>query len=121
MGCREAPGRPEDSHGTRSVLQCVSGDPLLGVTRDGDKGFEVIETKRIPIAPGAGLILERSREGRCEERTMSSRGAVQRAGSASFNSEATTVGIDGTAGAVGTPGAEGRAKLVYLVCLVGQI
>ena len=48
----------------------MSGDPLLGITRDGDKGFEVIETERGPIAPRAGLILERPREGRCEERTL---------------------------------------------------
>ena len=43
---------------------------------------------------------------RCQG-AMRSRGAVQQAGSASFNSEAAAVGIRGTAGAVGTPGAEG--------------
>jgi hypothetical protein len=46
----------------------MSGNPLLGVTRDGDKRFEVIETERSPIAPGPGMILERPREGRREER-----------------------------------------------------
>jgi hypothetical protein len=35
----------------------MSGNPLLGVTRHGDKGFEVIETNRGPIAPRPGLIL----------------------------------------------------------------
>jgi hypothetical protein len=38
--------------------------------RDGDKGFEVIETERSPIVPRPGLILEWAREGRCEERTI---------------------------------------------------
>ena len=53
-----------------SSFEGVSGDPLLGVAREGDKGFEVIETERCPIAPRSGLILERAREGRCEERTL---------------------------------------------------
>ena len=34
----------------------MSGNPLLGITRDGDKGLKVIQTERGPIAPGAGLI-----------------------------------------------------------------
>jgi hypothetical protein len=51
-------------------LHGVSGDPLLGLPRDGDKGFEVIETKRYSIAPRSGLILERPREGRREERSF---------------------------------------------------
>jgi hypothetical protein len=37
----------------------LSGDPLLGVTRDGDKGLKVIQTERGPITPRAGLILDR--------------------------------------------------------------
>ena len=48
----------------------MSGDPLLGLTGHADKGFEVIETERRPIAPDPGLIFERPREGRCEERTL---------------------------------------------------
>jgi hypothetical protein len=52
------------------MLQGVSGDPLLGLTRKADKGFEVIETERSPVAPRSGLILERPGEGRCEERTL---------------------------------------------------
>jgi hypothetical protein len=52
------------------MLQDVSGDPLLGLTRNADKGLKVIETERGPIAPLPGLILERPREGRCEERTL---------------------------------------------------
>ena len=48
----------------------LSGNPLLGVTGDGDKRFEVIETERGAIAPGAGLILERTGEGRREERAL---------------------------------------------------
>ena len=38
--------------------------------RDVDKGFDVIETERGAITPRPGLILERPREGRCEERTL---------------------------------------------------
>ena len=48
----------------------MSGNPLLGVTRDGDKGLKVIETERGPMAPCSGLILERPGEGRCEEWTL---------------------------------------------------
>ena len=48
----------------------MSGNPLMCLTRDSDKGFEVIETERSPVAPCAGLILERAREGRCEERSL---------------------------------------------------
>ena len=48
----------------------MSGYPLLGITHDSDKGFEVIETERSPIAPCAGLILERAGEGRREEGTL---------------------------------------------------
>ncbi len=48
----------------------MRGDPVLGVTRDPEKGFEVIETGRSPIAPRAGLVLERTGERRCEERTL---------------------------------------------------
>lgn len=54
----------EASYGTRSVLQRVSGDPFLGVTCHGEQGFKVIETERSPIAPRAGLVLERAGEGR---------------------------------------------------------
>lgn len=36
-----------------SVFEGVSGNPRLGVTRDGDKGFEVIETERSPVAQSA--------------------------------------------------------------------
>ena len=36
----------------------MSGDPLLGVMRDGDKGSTFIETEGGPIAPRSGLILE---------------------------------------------------------------
>jgi len=49
-----------------SALQDMIGDPLLGLVRDDEQGFEVIETERCPSAPRAGLILERAREGRCE-------------------------------------------------------
>ena len=52
------------------MLRGVSGNPLICLTRDCNKGFEVIETERSPVAPGPGLILERAREGRCEERTL---------------------------------------------------
>jgi hypothetical protein len=36
----------------------------------GDERLKVAETERGAIAPLAGLILERPREGRCEERTL---------------------------------------------------
>ena len=36
----------------------MSGNPLLDLTRDVDKGFEIIKTGRSPIAPRPGLILE---------------------------------------------------------------
>ena len=48
----------------------MSGNPLLRLTRDGDKGLKVTETKRSPIAPRARPILERPREGRREERAL---------------------------------------------------
>lgn len=53
-----------------STFEHMSGNPLLGLTRDGDKGFEVIETEQSPIAPLSGLILERPRESRREEQTL---------------------------------------------------
>jgi len=67
---REVPGRLEAPHGRHSALQGVSGDPLLGLTHDSEKCRKVIETKRCPIVPRPGLIFERPREGRCEERTL---------------------------------------------------
>lgn len=48
----------------------VSGDPLLGLTRDGEQGLKVVETEGCPIAPSAGLILEWPGEGRRKERTL---------------------------------------------------
>jgi hypothetical protein len=48
----------------------VSGNPLLGLTRDVDKGFEIIKTGRSPIAPRPGLILEWAGERRDEEGTL---------------------------------------------------
>ena len=35
----------------------MSGDPLLGIIREIDERFEVIETERSLVAPCAGLIL----------------------------------------------------------------
>ncbi len=45
----------------------MSGDPLLRLKGDSHDGFEVIETERGAIAPGAGVIFERSGKGCCEE------------------------------------------------------
>ena len=42
---------------TCSTFEHVSGQPLLGLTRDGEKGLKVIQTERGPIAPRSGLIL----------------------------------------------------------------
>ncbi|HJS67442.1 MAG TPA: tyrosine-type recombinase/integrase [Nitrospiraceae bacterium] len=54
-----------------STFEHVSGgDPLLGLTRDGDKRLKVIETERDPIAPRPGLIPEWAGEGRCEKRPL---------------------------------------------------
>ena len=53
-----------------SGLEVVSGNPLLGVTRDGDKRLKVIQTERGSIASRPGLILEWAGEGRREERTF---------------------------------------------------
>ena len=44
----------------------MSGDPLLGLVHNSDKGLKVIETEGSPIAPRAGLILEWAGEGRCD-------------------------------------------------------
>ena len=52
------------------MLQGVSGDPLLGFTRDSEKSLKVIETERSPIARRPGLIFERPRKSRREERTL---------------------------------------------------
>ena len=41
-----------------SGLEGMSGNPLLGLTRDGEQGLKVIETERSPVAPRSGLILE---------------------------------------------------------------
>ena len=48
----------------------MSGNPLLGLTRDSEKCLKVIETERGPIAPFPGLILEWAGESRREERTL---------------------------------------------------
>lgn len=48
----------------------MSGDPLLGLKGNVHERFEVIKTERGAVAPGAGLILERARKGRREERTI---------------------------------------------------
>jgi hypothetical protein len=31
-------------------VEGVSGDPLVGLVRDGERSFEVIETERSPVA-----------------------------------------------------------------------
>ena len=51
-------------------LEDMSGYPLLGLTGHVDKGFDVIETERSPVAPFPGLIFERAGEGRREERSL---------------------------------------------------
>jgi hypothetical protein len=53
-----------------SEFEGVSGNPLLGLTRDSEKRLKVIETKRGSIAPFPRLILEWAGEGRREERTF---------------------------------------------------
>jgi hypothetical protein len=45
MGRREASGWPETSQRDSSMLQGVSGDPLLGLTRHAHKRLKVIETE----------------------------------------------------------------------------
>ena len=53
-----------------STFEGVSGNPLLGLTRDSEKRLKVIETKRGSIAAFLRLILEWAGEGRREERTF---------------------------------------------------
>jgi len=48
----------------------MSLNPLLRSKRDVDQGLEVVETERGAVAPFTGLILERPRESRCEERAF---------------------------------------------------
>jgi len=45
-----------------STFEHVSGNPLFGVTRDGDKSLKIIETERGSIAP---RVIARSRQGEC--------------------------------------------------------
>ena len=40
------------------TFEGMSGHPVLGVTRDGDKGLKVVQIERSPIAPRSGLILD---------------------------------------------------------------
>jgi hypothetical protein len=39
---KEASGGPEASQSRSSTLQDMSGNPLLGMMRDGDKGLKII-------------------------------------------------------------------------------
>ncbi len=48
----------------------MSGDPLLRLTGDIPERLNLIEAESNAVAPGTGLIFERSREGRHEERTL---------------------------------------------------
>jgi len=48
----------------------MSVDPLLRLEGDIHEGLQVVETERGTVAPGAELILERSGEGRREERAL---------------------------------------------------
>jgi hypothetical protein len=79
----------------------MSGNLLLGLTRDGGKGFEVIETERSPLAPRSGLILELAGEGRGEERTMLA--AMQRERPAPACRRGISGGSDSLTGASGAP------------------
>ena len=65
-----SPRRTGDFPVMPSAFEGVSGHPLLGLTRDHEKRLKVIETEGGSIAPLPGLILERPREGRGEERTF---------------------------------------------------
>lgn len=48
----------------------MSGDPLLRLKGDIHERLKVIETERGVIAPDTGLIFERPRKGRLEERVL---------------------------------------------------
>lgn len=48
----------------------MSGDPLFGLKGDIHEGFQVVETERGAVTPFTGLILERTRKGRGEERDL---------------------------------------------------
>ena len=103
---RSAGGFP----GNGSAFHRISRHPVLGLTSQGNERLQVIEAERGAVAPHPGLILEWSGECRGEEGALlagilSDRHFVN--GSLSFDPQAAAVGIRGTAGAVGTPGAVG--------------
>lgn len=131
----EAPGGTEAFHEDRATCQGMSGDSLLRHKGDIHDGLEVIETERGTVAPGAGLILERSRKvvgkngpssltfceivaemflhrkmvpGRLDEWPVAITdvdGAADRL--LAFDSQAAAVGIGGAIGAIGTACAVG--------------
>jgi len=50
-GSKGSAGSPEASQWSGSAFQDMSGDPLLGLTRDSENRLKVIETERGSIAP----------------------------------------------------------------------
>ena len=64
---RSARGFPRE---TRSVLQRVSGDPVVRLKGDIHKRLQVVEPERGAIALGTRLILERSGGGHCKEQSL---------------------------------------------------
>lgn len=64
----EAPGWPEASKEYPLSASACERSSTLSPHRDIHEGLEVVETERGAVAPGTGLILERSGEGRCKER-----------------------------------------------------
>ena len=52
------------------MLQGMSIDPFLRLEGDIHERFEVVETERGAVVSGTVLILERSGEGGCEERSL---------------------------------------------------
>ena len=67
MAVKEAPGEPK---APREAVQCMRVNPLLRFKGEIHEGLGVVETEGRAVAPGTGLIFERSRKGRGEDRSV---------------------------------------------------
>jgi hypothetical protein len=66
---REASGQPEASQETAQPFSVRAAIHSFA-SHDSHERLQVVETERGAVAPGTGLILEWSGEGRCEERAL---------------------------------------------------
>jgi hypothetical protein len=65
-----SPWRARGFPGKKLNASGVSGNPLVSLKRHVHQSLKVVETEGCPIAPRAGLVLERAGEGRREERSL---------------------------------------------------